>query len=71
LLPRRETILASRLQDYLVGLEKLYQGIRAYTGSKVIIDSSKSLLYGYLLGMLPTIDLYVLHIVRDPRGVAY
>jgi hypothetical protein len=70
-LPRREPILASRLQDYLVGLEKLYQGIRAYTGSKVIIDSSKSLLYGYLLGMLPTIDLYVLHIVRDPRGVAY
>jgi len=71
LLPRRESVLVSRLQDYLVGLERLYQGIRTYTGSKVVVDSSKSLLYGYLLGMLPTIDLYVVHLIRDPRGVAY
>lgn len=69
--PQRERLLRHRLQDYVTNLEKLYRGIRDSTGSKVIVDSSKSLLYGYLLGMLPTIDLYVVHIVRDPRGVAH
>lgn len=71
LLPWRQQLLTYRLRDYLANLQKLYQGITASTGERVVIDSSKSLLYGYLLGMLPAIELYVVHIVRDPRGVAY
>jgi hypothetical protein len=71
LLPWRERLLESRLHYYLASLERFYQGIHVSTGSNVIIDSSKSLLYCYTLGMLPSIDLYVVHVVRDPRGVAY
>jgi hypothetical protein len=71
LLPWRRRLLTSRLREYLANLDKLYRGIGTSTGSNVVIDSSKSLLYGYILGMLPAIDLYVVHVVRDPRGVAY
>jgi len=71
LLPWGRWLLAARLREYLVNLGKLYGGIGASTGDSVVVDSSKSLLYGYILGMLPAVDLYVVHLVRDPRGVAY
>lgn len=71
LLPWRQRLLKSRLREYLVNLQKLYWGISVSTDKSVVIDSSKSLLYGYILGMLPAVDLHVVHIVRDPRGVAY
>lgn len=59
------------IEEYLKSLKNLYQAIQATTGSKVIIDSTKASWYGYVLGTLPTIDLYVVHIVRDPRGVCH
>jgi hypothetical protein len=37
----------------------------------VIVDSSKSPVYGFALSLLPQIDLHVLHLVRDPRAVSY
>ncbi len=52
-------------------LAKIYRAMRDVTGSGVIVDSSKLPLYGYVLGTMPEIDLYVLHLVRDPRAVAY
>lgn len=64
-------MLASRLGKYLVGLERLYRAIEESTGSRVVVDSSKSPSYGYVLGMSPSIDLYVVHLVRDPRATAY
>ena len=66
-----EQFLKSSVEEYLKSLEKLYQAIQATTGSQVIVDSTKASWYGYILGMLPTIDLYVVHVVRDPRGVCY
>ena len=59
------------IEEYLKSLEKLYRAIQANTGSRVIVDSTKASWYGYVLGMLPTIDLYVVHIVRDSRGVCH
>ncbi len=66
-----EKFLQSNVEEYLKNLESLYRAIQATTGSKVIVDSTKASWYGYVLAMLPTIDLYVVHIVRDPRGVCY
>lgn len=71
LLPGGDAILEDRLNDYIGSLEKLYRGIQSETGAKVIVDSSKSPPYGYVLGMMPGIDLHVVHLVRDPRAVAY
>ena len=66
-----EQFLKSNVEEYLKSLEKLYQAIQATTRSKVIVDSTKASWYGYVLGTLPTIDLYVLHVVRDSRGVCH
>jgi hypothetical protein len=52
-------------------LSRLYSAIRSTTGSRVIVDSSKLPGYGYLLDGVPGIDLRVVHLVRDPRAVAY
>lgn len=60
-----------RLTQYLTNLEKLYQAIQTTTSSKVIVDSTKASWYGYVLGLLPSIDLYVVHVVRNPKGVCY
>jgi hypothetical protein len=69
--PAGRRMLLSRLGNYPATLETLYRAIQSTTGSRVIVDSSKSPLYGQVLGLLPSIDLYVVHIVRDPRGVEH
>jgi len=71
MLPRGRSLLKARLGNYLDNLEKLYQGIASSTGSRVVVDSSKLILYGYLLGMLPSIDLHVVHLVRDSRAFTH
>ncbi|WCN84020.1 sulfotransferase [Micromonospora sp. LH3U1] len=56
-------------------LAQLYASIAEHAlpdqAGGVIVDSSKLPPYGALLGSLPGIDLYVLHVVRDPRATAY
>ena len=64
-------ILGSRLGKFMGRLQKLYEAVQETTGSRVIVDSSKLPAYGYVLGMTPGIDLYVVHLVRDPRAAAY
>jgi hypothetical protein len=71
LMPGGRALLKARLRWYLDNLENLYQGIGSATGSRVVVDSSKAPLYGYMLETIPSIDLYVVHLVRDPRAVAY
>jgi hypothetical protein len=68
---RGRRTLSSRLGKYTVRLERLYRAMRESTESRVIVDSSKMPSYGYALGMAPGVDLYVVHLVRDPRAVAY
>lgn len=40
-------------------------------GPKVILDSSKHLSTAAMLALDPALDVRVLHVLRDPRGVAY
>lgn len=71
LVPWGRRLLATRLKRYLGNLEKLYHAVQHVTGCRVVVDSSKVPLYGYLLGTIPTIDLYVVHLIRDPRAVSF
>jgi hypothetical protein len=71
MIPQARRLLVRRLKEYLDRLEKLYQSISWCTNSKVIVDSSKLPSYGYMLGSVPSVDLYVVHLVRDSRAVAY
>lgn len=71
LLPNVRRKHETRLSEYLENLEKLYQAIQSTTGSRVIVDSSKNAAYGLMVSMLPTVDLYLLHFVRNAQAVAY
>lgn len=59
------------LQSFLAALDRLYSSIPRVTGCDVIVDSSKWPMYGYMLDLLPSVELYVLHLIRDPRAVAF
>ncbi len=65
-LPRSED-----LDRLLEALADLYAAIREVSGADVIVDSSKLASYAFLLRAIPGIDVRVLHLVRDPRGVAF
>lgn len=71
LLPRGRKLLASRLERYAGNLGTVYREIQRTTGARVTVDSSKNPMYGRVLGTIPSIDLYVVHLVRDPRAAAY
>ncbi len=71
LLSRGRRVLASRLEGYAGNLGTVYRTIQRTTGARVIVDSSKNPMYGRVLGTIPSIDLYVVHLVRDPRAAAY
>lgn len=59
------------LCTFLENTNILYQAISQVSRCRVIVDASKSPTYGYLLDLANSVDLYVLHLVRDPRAVAY
>ncbi len=47
----------------------LFESIRAVSGKPVIVDSTMVPVRALALGMIPGIDLYVVHLVRDGRGL--
>jgi hypothetical protein len=49
----------------------LYDAIAKIAGTDLVIDSSKDPSYLFLLSALDDIDVLPLHLVRDPRAVAY
>ncbi len=57
--------------DYQAAAQRLYTTIQTDSGACVIVDSSKLPRYLYLTEALPNIDVYPIHLVRDPRAVAY
>ena len=61
----------ARMGEYTGALEKLYKAVEETSQSRVIVDTSKFPSYGYMLQAVPGIELYVLHLVRDPRAVAF
>jgi Sulfotransferase family len=62
---------ASLVELYASAIAGLYRAIARVTGARVIVDSSKKSSGAALLHLLPEIEPYVIHLVRDPRAVAY
>ena len=60
-----------RMGDYPEVLGSLYRSAQIVSGDRIIVDTSKFPSHGYILQNVPGIDLYVVHLVRDPRAVAY
>jgi len=46
-----------------------FESIRAVSGKPVVVDSTMVPVRALAFGMIPGIDLYVVHLVRDGRGV--
>ena len=60
-----------RLEAYRRDLAGLYRAIVAVSGCRVVVDSSKSPTYAYILDRTPGIELHGVHLVRDPRATSY
>jgi hypothetical protein len=59
------------IKSFVAILDKLYRAIQTVTGARVIVDSSKWPMYAYMLDQTKCVDLHILHLVRDPRAVAF
>jgi Sulfotransferase family len=57
--------------EYGDRLEALYRQVARRSGAHTIVDSSKHPSEAQLLSQRRGLELYLLHVVRDPRGVAY
>lgn len=69
---RRPTpAFGSKVQEYASYFQRVYRAAAAVSGARVVIDSSKEIPTALALSHLDDLDLRVLHIVRDSRGVAY
>ena len=69
--PRLRPAAQADLDRYTDVLSKLYRAIGEVAGARVVIDASKHASTAFLLRRVPGIDLRVVHLVRDSRGVAY
>ncbi len=58
-------------EDYGTVLSRLYRAIAEVSGARVIVDSSKHPSDAFVVSTLDGVRLHLLHLVRDPRGVAY
>lgn len=59
------------LADHVDRLERLYRAAAEVTGARVLVDSSKHVSTAFALRHLRTVDVHLVHLVRDSRGVAY
>ena len=69
--PSLRTRMLTKLSDYHRLLQSLYPAIQRSLKCRVIVDGSKNAAYAYQLSQLPQIDLYILHLIRDPRATAF
>lgn len=71
LLSRRSTALAAGLGEYHDAYRELYDAILDVSGGDVIVDASKRPVQALAIARGGDIDVRLLHLVRDVRGVAF
>lgn len=70
-LPRFRTHRLDLLEEFPNVVERLYSSAMEVTGSRVLVDSSKDTHYSYILRERTNLDIYFLHMVRDPRAIGH
>lgn len=71
LLRNRVNALSSEFSEYMRGTEALYRAVHIIGRKEFLIDSSLSPRRAYGLTLNPNIDLHLIHLVRDGRGVIW
>ena len=61
---------SARFETYAERTRAMFEAVREVSGKPVIVDSSKSPPRAFVLALTAGIDLYLIHLVRDGRGVA-
>jgi hypothetical protein len=69
--PRLSRGFEKRLARYVEVLGRLYGAIDRVSGGACIIDSTKDPPFAFLLKRVPGLELRIVHLVRDSRGVAF
>lgn len=64
-------LLRARRGDYPEALGRLYAAVAEVLGAQVVVDSSKLPAYADVLETVPSVELTVVHLVRDPRAAAF
>ena len=59
------------VREYASFYAKVYAAAAAVSGAQVVVDSSKHSALAHVLRWADEVDLRVVHVVRDARGVAY
>ena len=70
LVPASARLFASSIAQYGAVVSRILRAILEVSGKPIIVDTSKHISTALLLRQLPDVDLRIVHIVRDPRGVA-
>jgi hypothetical protein len=70
LLRHRDRGFRADLDAYSDVLRRVYRAVLDTSGAEVVVDSSKRPSMAYVLRSMPDVELYLAHVVRDPRGVA-
>jgi len=60
---------AARVRRYLALVDRVYRAVAEVSGAQVVVDSTKRPSTAHLLAGSPQVQLRVVQVVRDPRGV--
>ena len=72
-IPRLASAAAAtdEVREYSSYYARVYAAAAEVSGARVVVDSSKHSALAHVLRFAEDVDLRVVHVVRDPRGVAY
>lgn len=71
LLPKASPLPATSTAQYGALVSRILRAILEVSGKPMIVDTSKHVSTALLLRQIPDVDLRIVHLVRDPRGVAH
>ncbi len=67
----RRKLLATLPDHFFDTLRRFYRVMLAQTGAAVLVDFTKNPVFGHMLVEAGAVDMAVIHLVRDPRAVAF
>lgn len=59
------------MREYQEVLEQLYRSVGKISGASIIIDASKRPSTAFIIGGIESLDVHLVHLVRDARAVVY
>lgn len=68
---QRDRMIGRTMSHHIQFLDLLYSSARDISGNSILIDSSKDPCYALVLQRVPSIELSIVHLVRDARAVTH